>query len=78
MDPRSEEAWLIDFARTGPRASILDIAALEAYIKLQLFPLVIRRCNLVDNRRLLITDFRKLDCQLLSQNKYEAISLPNV
>jgi hypothetical protein len=78
LDPRSAETWLIDFARTGKRTSAFDLATLEAHIKFQLLPTLLRDKNLVEHDWEFIRAFREVEAALYQQPSYNMVPLVSV
>ncbi len=77
VDGTSSDVWLIDFGRTGTRNSVFDIAAMEAYIKWQLMPMML---GAVGTRDKSLGDvwsaFAAADLTICSQTTYEQPVIP--
>jgi hypothetical protein len=79
LDPRSEEVWLIDFARTGRRVSIFDLATLEQQTMLKILPTLLKRRKLTESYRYEFIDlFKQVEAVLGGPITYGDIKLPAV
>ena len=78
VDPKSEEVWLIDFARTGRRASVFDLATLEAYTMFRLLPSILKARKLLDDPFAFIETLVEVERTFVAQRRYGELSLPEV
>jgi len=75
FDPKTMEIWVIDFAYTGWKEDIFDLAMLESDIKFRHIP------NIMDDEESLdgvdfIPQYREFEECLASQQKYEKLIIP--
>lgn len=75
FDPESMDMWIIDFARTGWRTSIFDLALIETDIKFRHLPNIIGNQSALEEEEY-INKFWDFECDLASQINYEGLIIP--
>ena len=78
LDPKSSEVWLIDFARTGRRLSVFDLATLEVYTKYQFLPSLLRKQKLLSDQWSFVLSFIRIERFWACQTSYENLGIPAV
>ena len=78
VDLQSTDVWLIDFAGVGYRASVFDLAKLEAEAKYSLLPFLLKKHDLLDDPSQFVEEFAKIEEAYSRQTSYSHLVLGDI